>query len=132
MVLKQKLRKPKCCSSKNVLFKLLLILYYNNYVYNIFFFGDTTPSSIKIDGFYVFNSFVVNCGISHALSGVFTSPQYPSNYENNIHCGYLIDVPKNYTITLSVKEIITDSCCDHLMVSLFVTSWCFYNNQLHI
>uniref|UniRef100_A0A0K0EI89 CUB domain-containing protein n=1 Tax=Strongyloides stercoralis TaxID=6248 RepID=A0A0K0EI89_STRER len=52
----------------------------------------------------------------NGLHGSVYSPNYPSNYSDGDECEFLIQVPENYTITLTVYQFITESCCDTLYI----------------
>ena len=52
----------------------------------------------------------------NALSGTLTSSNYPENYDNNLQCYYHIRVPQNYTISLTVDDLETESVRDVLTI----------------
>ena len=51
---------------------------------------------------------------ANQLGGVLWSPNFPSNYGNSQNCNWLISSQVNLTVT--VREINTESCCDHLYI----------------
>ena len=50
-------------------------------------------------------------------SGVFTSPNYPANYENNLRCSWLINADPATAILLRFNSFSTERCCDFVTVT---------------
>lgn len=59
------------------------------------------------------------------VTGTLTSPNYPSNYPDNVDCYYYITVSTGYIIQLTVDDFCTEACCDFLKVcfNFFQQKW---------
>ncbi|XP_046558195.1 deleted in malignant brain tumors 1 protein-like [Haliotis rubra] len=56
------------------------------------------------------------CGeTSYSTSGVFQSPNYPSNYSNNLYCVY--GIYPSYNIELSIDDLMLEQNYDILRIS---------------
>ena len=50
------------------------------------------------------------CGkVMTGKNGSFASPNYPGSYPENTTCGWVIQVPEGYTVTLTLNNISLDS-----------------------
>ena len=47
---------------------------------------------------------------------VFTSPNYPASYPNNLICHWTITAQPGKFIHIIFEDFQTESCCDHLQV----------------
>ncbi|KAK0410740.1 hypothetical protein QR680_005299 [Steinernema hermaphroditum] len=67
-----------------------------------------SDSSVTLSGFRVqfrYESASDGCGfVTHHPTGVITSPGFPSDYRNNLHCLWDITVPLGYHVKLSFEE----------------------------
>ena len=62
-----------------------------------------------------------SCGGDYSgLNGTISSPNYPSNYTNNVGCGYTITVPSGVAC-LEFENFATESCCDYVTIIEGVT-----------
>ncbi|XP_052794515.1 deleted in malignant brain tumors 1 protein-like [Mya arenaria] len=67
-------------------------------------FRDTTPISSNCGGYF------------NGLTGYITSPNYPYEYYNNLHCEYRLSVPSGYMMCLHIEHLDIETCCDHLQL----------------
>ncbi|CAG0896954.1 unnamed protein product [Darwinula stevensoni] len=44
-------------------------------------------------------------------TGIFSSPNYPSNYTNNVNCSYTIEVAPGHGIRLLLVDFVLENCC---------------------
>ena len=57
-------------------------------------------------------------------SGTIASPNYPSNYDRNTQCIWLLEAQSGYAVSLTVNGVSGDpSCTDYLEVSVLM---CMY------
>nr|XP_026693975.1 deleted in malignant brain tumors 1 protein-like isoform X1 [Ciona intestinalis] len=59
------------------------------------------------------------CGYETIASSepqILTSPQFPSTYQNNLYCEWVIGSPTGYTVQLTVGYLDTELCCDYLVI----------------
>lgn len=44
-------------------------------------------------------------GLQKSVKGIITSPNYPNNYDNNMECLWIIEVPATHTINLAFVDV---------------------------
>ena len=61
-----------------------------------------------------------NCGFNltdFRGESMFTSPNYPNEYENNLKCIWNIEARSGYRIYFEINGFVLEGCCDYLRVS---------------
>ena len=64
-------------------------------------------------------------------SKTFSSPNYPSNYPNNLDVTWEITASPGYAIKLTFNPFYTETCCDYVQVKFFILKFKKKNPDLH-
>ncbi|XP_052085416.1 cubilin-like [Mytilus californianus] len=81
----------------------------------VYFHSDSSITDSGFQAYYY--SISTSCGGYFAdMTGTFTSPSYPYNWNYYADCNYYITVPTGYFVQLILKDYQLQSCCDSIVV----------------